>query len=510
MTKKILSLILSVVLAISLFGCGNINENMESEHPTIADGQVEESIGVSDNETIPKESIPEESAPEESVPDESTLPTEEIHVHDWMDTVFAPTCTEEGYTEHICETCGEIERDSVVAANGHTWTSWETTVEATEDSTGSAERVCSVCQTVETRVLEKIPVNHTHSYTSAVTRDATCNLAGIKTFSCSCGDTYTEDIPKISHNYDDKVVPPTCSLRGYTEHTCSSCGSVYIDTYVDVAPHSYTSTTTSPTCTEKGYTKYKCQNCDYSYIGNETSAKGHSWGEWTLTKEATETSTGVKTRTCRNCTSTETEVVPKLEHIHSYTPTVTAPTCVDAGYTTYKCNCGQSYTADKVSAAGHSWSNWVVTRPATEDASGLKERACGVCGATESDVIPKLDKHIHSYVRTSTVKPTCDADGYHIETCSCGDSQTVTIPATGHDWKYNYKSEEGHYEGNIACHCGGWSCSANSDYISSFSAHVNSVPAEDRYNHSYYENIYWVVDVPREEWYSCKNCGATK
>ncbi len=42
-------------------------------------------------------------------------------------------------------------------------------------------------------------VVHTHSYTSKITAAATCTAPGIKTFTCSCGDKYTEEIPALGH-----------------------------------------------------------------------------------------------------------------------------------------------------------------------------------------------------------------------------------------------------------------------------------------------------------------------
>lgn len=42
-------------------------------------------------------------------------------------------------------------------------------------------------------------LNHTHSYTSKITTAATCTAPGIKTFTCSCGDKYTEEIPALGH-----------------------------------------------------------------------------------------------------------------------------------------------------------------------------------------------------------------------------------------------------------------------------------------------------------------------
>ncbi len=40
---------------------------------------------------------------------------------------------------------------------------------------------------------------HTHSYTSKITTAATCTEDGVKTFTCSCGDKYTEEIPALGH-----------------------------------------------------------------------------------------------------------------------------------------------------------------------------------------------------------------------------------------------------------------------------------------------------------------------
>ncbi len=51
---------------------------------------------------------------------------------------------------------------------------------------------------------------HTHSYTSSVTTAATCETAGVRTYTCSCGHSYTEAIPATGHNYVDGV----CAVCG--------------------------------------------------------------------------------------------------------------------------------------------------------------------------------------------------------------------------------------------------------------------------------------------------------
>ena len=58
-------------------------------------------------------------------------------------------------------------------------------------------------------------------------------------------------------------------------------------------------------------------------------------------------------------------------HTHSYKATVTAPTCTEQGYTTYTCDCGDSYVADLLDAIGHSYKNGICTGCGEEDHDGL-------------------------------------------------------------------------------------------------------------------------------------------
>ena len=70
---------------------------------------------------------------------------------------------------------------------------------------------------------------HTHSYTSEVTKEPTCTVSGVRTYSCSCGDTYTETIPSLGHKYIISTFAPTETHQGYNLYTCSYCGDYYID-----------------------------------------------------------------------------------------------------------------------------------------------------------------------------------------------------------------------------------------------------------------------------------------
>ena len=57
------------------------------------------------------------------------------------------------------------------------------------------------------------------------------------------------------------------------------------------------------------------------------------------------------------------EVCEDHVHVHEYTATVTEPTCMMQGYTTYTCaKCGDSYRADFVDALGHDFKSGYCTR----------------------------------------------------------------------------------------------------------------------------------------------------
>ena len=99
------------------------------------------------------------------------------------------------------------------------------------------------------------------------------------TYTCACGDTYTEEIVENGH-----------SLTTVEEK--------------------------EPTCTEPGYEAYEyCSACDYTTFV-ETSATGHSY-DATETKAPTCTEKGEMTYTCA-CGDTYTEEIPADENAHDY------------------------------------------------------------------------------------------------------------------------------------------------------------------------------------------------
>ncbi len=77
--------------------------------------------------------------------------------------------------------------------------------------------------------------------------------------------------------------------------------------------HSYTEKVVEPTCTTDGYTLHEC-SCGKSYKDKTVSKKGHSFGEWKVTKQATTSAEGEKTRECSVCGAAETEKIAKLAY----------------------------------------------------------------------------------------------------------------------------------------------------------------------------------------------------
>ena len=306
--------------------------------------------------------------------------------HDYNAVITAPTCTEQGYTTHTCTACGNSYKDTYVSASGH-------------------------------------------SYEAKVTIQPGCTYTGVMTYTCCCGDIYTEQIPSTGHSIESVTTEPTCTEDGYTTHTCGVCGYSYQDSVVSALGHSYEAVITAPTCTEDGYTTYTCSTCGDSYADDYVSATGHSH-ESVVTIEPGCATVGEMTYTCA-CGDSYTEQIDAVGH--SYDTTVTEPTCTEVGYTTHTCaNCGDSYVSATVPAAGHSYVGKVTIEPTTETA-GEMTYTCTKCGDTYTEEIAPT---IHNYQAEITVEPGCDTAGVRTYTCvGCGESYTEEISALGHSYK---------------------------------------------------------------------------
>lgn len=279
------------------------------------------------------------------------MPAEtQIHIHSYFASQVEATCTDGGYTLHLCD-CGDSFRDSYVDALGHAWGQWLTTEAATTEKEGLQRRECSRCDAFDTQTLPKLEQEHTHVYS-------------------------------------DSVVDPTCTDRGYTQHTCA-CGDSYRDAETAALGHSFGvyKSNGDATCTSDGTKTAVCDRCaSGSTIKDTGSALGHQWGSWVTTKEPTTDAEGEQTRTCNRCGASDRQTIDKLPaaHTHEYKKSRVAATCTEGGYTLYTCECGDSYREETSQPKGHTWGEWAVSIRPTVISSGQLCRSCSVCEAQET------------------------------------------------------------------------------------------------------------------------------
>ena len=265
---------------------------------------------------------------------------------------------------------------------------------------------------------------------------------------------------------------------------------------------------------------YECWSCSYcgKWTGNfkynedsNTTTHKHTWNSGKITKQATCTSTGIKTYTCTSCKATKTSTISALGH--NYNKTIVKPTCTQSGYTKYVCSrCADTYKSDYQSAIGHNYSytsnndkthtvictnncgikytencslqyngeNYIctyckakyeketttakdnnttvhthtwdagkVTTAPTCISTGIKTYTCTSCGATRTENIDKIE---HDY-NCEINQATCTEDGYAQYTCKyCGYSyQYITEYAIGHIYEYVSNGDGTHYQRCTRC-----------------------------------------------------------
>ena len=410
--------------------------------------------------------------------------------HTYSSKVTAPSCRDQGYTEYTCSKCGDSYRTNYTqTTTDHDYKATVTTA-ATCSKKGVKTYTCSVC---DDKYTEEIPmIAHTivtdsavaptctksgltqgshcsvcglviteqkvinannHSYTSSITKEASCSQAGVKTYTCSiCGDKYNEAIATLAHTVvTDDAVAPTCTKSGLTQGThCSVCGKVLTaQTQVNAKGHSYNSViTTDSTCTHAGIKTFTCSECGASYkqsialkehtvatdeavaptctksgltqgshcsvcgtvltAQTQLNAKGHSYTS-VVTTDSTCTQAGVKTFTCSACGDTYKQSIALKEHT-AVTDSAVEPTCTKSGLTqgTHCSACGKALTAQtQLNAKGHSYTS-VITTDSTCTQTGVKTFTCSACGDSYTQSIALKE---HTIATDEAVAPTCTRYG---------------------------------------------------------------------------------------------------
>ena len=331
-----------------------------------------------------------------------------------------------------------------------------------------------------------------HVYDSGVvTTEPGCESEGVKTFTCSCGESYTEPIDATGHSYADGscsvcgaadpnfavAIPDGMNIKSITAVTSFEDGKV-ISYYQWGSPageaNSYIATvpegTETVTVTFKAgthpdpYTRGDVQKLSGAHVYpdfNEMGEEIYNAGSKELTAVQTDGLYSVEMNVADFLLSDNSYYgaydssyavqyllafkYPEGAHEHSYTEEVTTePGCVTEGVKTFTCSCGDSYT-EEIPATGHKYGDWQTVTAATCAAAGEKQRVCtngcaeGTEGRVETQTIAKTS---HTYGEpVEDPKATCTAAGTKTYTCTVcpegteGHTKTETVPALGHNYE---------------------------------------------------------------------------
>ena len=184
---------------------------------------------------------------------------------------------------HECD-CGEK-----ADKTEHTEDSGTVTKEPTETETGQRTYKCSVCGYVtRTETIAMLPTSHTHVYGTEWKSNGTNHWK-----ECLCGEKkentiHTEDAGTVTKE-------PTETEMGLRTYKCSVCGYVTRTEKIAMLPPSHTHSYGTD-WKSSAATHWKECSC-----GEKKDETAHTEDAGTVTKEPTETETGVRTYKCSVC-----------------------------------------------------------------------------------------------------------------------------------------------------------------------------------------------------------------
>lgn len=234
-----------------------------------------------------------------------------------------------------------------------------------------------------------------HEYLDTYTKkQPTCTEPGEATVECvSCDYAFTKEIPATGHQYIDKVMEPTYTSGGYTEHTCTVCGKSYQDSYTDKLARTSLSKASVTGLKSKYYTGKAIQQTPVVKLGNKTLKAGTdytvSYKNNTAVGKATVIITGKGAYT--GTTKATFKILPKKTNLKS----VSSP------------KAGQlKATYAKVAGV----SGYQITYSTSSEFTKAKTKSVNASGTSKT--ISKLKKGKTYYVKVRTYKTVNDQKYY--------------------------------------------------------------------------------------------------
>lgn len=142
--------------------------------------------------------------------------------HSWVlneESSTAATCIKQAVQWYDCSDCGETKEVELEGTVGHT-------LQYLEDRQNGCAFVkwyqCADCKGTFAGTAAS-DTYYKHDYKANLTKEANCVEEGLKTYTCACGDSYTETLSK---NDSHLWVAGEPDAKGVTTHTCSrGCGA---------------------------------------------------------------------------------------------------------------------------------------------------------------------------------------------------------------------------------------------------------------------------------------------
>jgi hypothetical protein len=194
--------------------------------------------------------------------------------------------------------------------------------------------------------------------------------------------------------------------------------------------------------------------------------------------------------TTSNNDTIDEPTVPNVNdvHTHEYITNVTQASCISSGFTTYICECGDTYEDNFVNPFGHAYNKEIV--PPTCAMDGYTVYTCKLCN--DEYVDEKVDAVGHDY-SVKVIDPTCLEKGYTTYQCNVCDETYIGdyVDAIGHNYDKTVVSPTCHTEGYAVYSCINCSDEYTSDYI-------------DPIEHNYHSDVVYATCT--EDGYTINEC----